>query len=263
MSRIFPLILLFLLTSCGTLEVSLDRTPTPDVHATMTVAALREENQQLSGQATQVSTLLQPEASRTPRGVPATKADTLGTIYFWMSTSSIDPNDPARQIETGRIMRLPGSCAAGLTDCPQPEQIQTPFQVFNVSWQPLVWSPDGGMAVLPVATGENGYPTTVYLYEPKSESWTELTHFNFVDGSMWSADGNWIALRVQDGLGNVDIYEIRPDGGGLRNLTGANFPNKGESTYLSMDGWLGNDAIIATRGLARSEEHTSELQSPT
>ncbi len=150
-------------------------------------------------------------------------------------------------------MRLPGSCAAGLTDCLQPEQVQTPFQVFNVSWQPLVWSPDGSMAVLPVATVENGYPATVYLYEPQSESWAELAHFNFVDGSMWSANGDWIALRVQDGLGNVDIYVVRPDGSGLRNLTGANFPNKGESTYLSMDGWLDNDAIIATRGLAEQK----------
>ncbi len=105
MPRVFLLVLLFLLTSCGTLEVNLDRTPTPDLDATTTMATLREQNQQLSGQATQVNALLQPDATRTPRVIPTSGADSLGMVYFWMSTSTIDPNDPP-----GRL-KLAGLCA--------------------------------------------------------------------------------------------------------------------------------------------------------
>ncbi len=53
-------LLTILLSACGTLEVTVDRTPTPDLNATATMGALQAENAQL---ATQIATL--NPASRT------------------------------------------------------------------------------------------------------------------------------------------------------------------------------------------------------
>src|SRR5574341_2133572 len=66
-------LLLLLLSACGTLEVTLDRTPTPDLEATATVGALKAQNEQL---ATQIATL-QPASLQTI-AAPGTLAPTLG-----------------------------------------------------------------------------------------------------------------------------------------------------------------------------------------
>jgi dipeptidyl aminopeptidase/acylaminoacyl peptidase len=111
------------------------------------------------------------------------------------------------------------------------------------------WSPDGTMAVIPGTSNAKGYPTDLYLYKPEENSWRELAQFNFVDGAIWSPDGQWIAMRVQDGLGNVDIFVIQPDGSRLRNLTGVNFADPGDVGYLNIHAWLDDQVIIGTRDL--------------
>ncbi len=64
--RAVALVLLFLLTACGTLEISVDRTPTPDVPATSTIAALQLQNAEL---ATKVALL--DQATPIPTAAPS------------------------------------------------------------------------------------------------------------------------------------------------------------------------------------------------
>ncbi len=231
--RSFLLVFLLTLTACGTFEVSLDRTPTPDFGSAIPTFVLQNQ----SGMS---SATVKPAESRA-------KTDLHGAIYFWLSHSIPDPKDPYQQIDTGRIVRLPGSCVLVVVDCPAPEEVPVPFQIYSSSWQPLVWSPDGSMAALPVARGEGVAPMTIYLYQPSGESWTELENFPIVDSVSWSPGGEWITMRVQDGLGHVDIYVMRPDGSESRNLS-AGLPDKGEPSFLSMSGWLAGKALVATRG---------------
>jgi Tol biopolymer transport system component len=47
----------------------------------------------------------------------------------------------------------------------------------------------------------------------------------------------------------VNIYALRPDGSGQRNLTGENLADKGEPSFLAMSGWFEGKALIATRGI--------------
>jgi hypothetical protein len=216
LTRYFLLTLLFILSACGTFEVSLDRTPT------LNATAVPGESQ--------------------------AKADVYGTIYFWLSHSILDPKDPSNQIDVGRIVHLPGSCVFAVAECPAPEDVPVPFQIYSSSGQPMVWSLDGNMAALPVASTDEVAPMSVYVYRPQAESWTEIENFPIVDSMSWSPDGKWLSMRVQDGLGDVNIYAVRPDGSGQRNLTGENLPNKGEPSFLAMSGWLEGKALVATRG---------------
>jgi len=246
--RYFLLVFFSILTACGTFEVGIDCTPTPDVGATATLLALQDQNVQLVGRATQISSLLQSDATTMPKASWA-KTDVYGTINFWLSRSIPDPKNPSYQIDVGRIVRLPGLCVFSDAACPAPEEVPVPFQIYSSSWQPLVWSPEGDKAVLSVALGEDVALMAVYLYQSYNESWTKLANFPIVDSISWSPDGEWITMRIQDGLGHVDIYAMRPDGDGQRNLTGDNLPDKGEPSFLAMSGWLEEKALIATRGV--------------
>ena len=221
--RLFFLSIFLLVSACGTIEVSILGTPTSDVGTT------------------QANTPIQPTTAATLQPAHIENAGELGMVYFWMSKPAGD--DPSVRI--GSIAHLPGSCVAGLSTCPPPEELETPFQIYDVDWQAISWSPDGSLGVLPVAMEEKAYPTVVYLYNPQNETWKELDTFNFADGVTWSPDGEWIAMRVQDGLGHIDIYAIRPDGSGLRNLS-AGLPEIGEPIYLSIYGWLDGKALIGT-----------------
>ena len=64
------IILLFFISACGTLEISVDRTPTPDVAATGTVGALQNQNAELE---TQIAAISSPEAisTRAATALPA------------------------------------------------------------------------------------------------------------------------------------------------------------------------------------------------
>ncbi len=74
-------LVLFSLSACGTLEITVDRTPTPDLGATATLGVLQNQNAQL---ATQIATLNPPTAAPTVMPPPQpTPQDTLGggTIF--------------------------------------------------------------------------------------------------------------------------------------------------------------------------------------
>jgi len=215
--RYIPLVFIFTLTACGTFEVSLDRTLTPNA------TAVPKESQ--------------------------AKADMHGMIYFWLSHSTFDPVDPSVQVDMGKIVRLPGSCVLALAECPAPEDVPVPFQIYFNSWQPMAWSPDGKVAALPLAITDDLGPMAVYVYRPEDETWTAVANFPVIDAISWSPDGQWLSMRVQDGLGDVNIYAVRPDGSGQRNLTGENLPDKGEPSFLAMSGWLDGRALVATRGI--------------
>ncbi len=216
-ARFFLLPILLFLAACGTIEVSIGHSLTPDP-------------------------IVVPKESQP-------KTDMHGMLYFWLSHSTFDPKDPYTQVDVGRIVRLPGSCTDAGVPCRAPEDVPVPFQMHPGSWQPMTWSADGTMAVLPVVITDEVAPMTVYAYRPQTKSWTKIAFFPIVDSTSWSPDGEWISMRVQDGFGDVNIYAIRPDGSGQRNLTGANLPDKGKSSFLAMSGWLDGKALVATRGI--------------
>ena len=244
-SRCFLLPLLFVFSACGTFEVSVERTPIPDTVAAA-LPAQNAQNAQLGEQATQTSSFLLDVAA-TPRE-NRVKTDTYGMIYFWLSHSTFDPNDPSSQIEVGKLARLPGLCVFSDAACPAPEDAPVPFQIYSSSWQQMAWSPDGSVAILPVAMSDDIASMAVYAYRPQEEAWTEIANFPIVDNISWSPDGKWLSLRVQNGNGNVDIYAMRPDGSAQRNLTGENLLDKGEPGFLAMCGWLEGKALVSTRG---------------
>jgi len=66
------LVFVLLLTACGTLEMGIERTATPDQPATATVAALATENARLSAQATALA------ATLTLTSIPVTPTPTPG-----------------------------------------------------------------------------------------------------------------------------------------------------------------------------------------
>lgn len=253
----FFLSIFLLVSACGTIEVRIERTPTPEAGAPASLLAVQDQPTQPTEQTSPVNSLQNPEVIGTPKENRG-KTDTYGTIYFWLSHSIFDPKG---QIEVGRIVRLPGLCVFSDAACPTPEEVPVPFQIYSSSWQRMAWSPDGSIAILPVAISEDVAPVSVYSYRPDNETWTEIAGFPIVDSVSWSPDGAWLSLRVQDGNGNVDIYAMRPDGSGQRNMTGDNLSDKGEASFLAMSGWLNGKALIATRG-AFDELTTFHLVDP-
>jgi Tol biopolymer transport system component len=86
----------------------------------------------------------------------------------------------------------------------------------------------------------------LFLFDLVEQNWQSLAEFNFIDPPLWSADNNWLAFRVQDGLGGEDIYVIRRDGSGLVNMTASDkLPPEGRPYVLS--GWI-NDNVILRSG---------------
>ncbi len=72
-------VLLFFISACGTLEITMDSTPTPDVAATGTVGALQAQNAEL---ATQIAMLNSPAGTPTPisTAVPTTSLTPPSTL---------------------------------------------------------------------------------------------------------------------------------------------------------------------------------------
>jgi hypothetical protein len=176
--------------------------------------------------------LLEPSAA-TP-----SEDDPLGQVYFFITDHSYG-ND------TTKLVRLPGSCVAGQTPCPEPEPI-TPVFALNYSLTPLVWSPNGKHAAIAYPISEDGNAAALFLFEPEKQSWQSLAEFNIIDPPIWSRDGNWLAFRVQDGYGSDDIYVVRRDGSNLNNVTDTDkLPPEGRPYILS--GWI-NDNIILRSG---------------
>lgn len=165
-----------------------------------------------------------------------TDPDPLNYVYFFVS----DHNYGNEKIQ---LMRVPGSCVAGLIPCPEAEVVTTPFDVkFNLS--SLVWSPGGDAAALPYPVSADGNKANLFLFDPQAQTWNPLAEFNFIDPPLWSSDGEWLAFRVQDGQGLDEIHAIRRDGSGLMNLS-EKIPSEGQPYVLN--GWINNNVILRGR----------------
>ena len=160
-------------------------------------------------------------------------SDALGQLYFFTL--------PHQSAQSPQMVRLPGSCALGLSPCPQLESRPAPFPfLFNLS--ALAWSPDGKLAAFAYSDNANGTPTKLWVFDPSANQWISLAQFPFIDPPFWSPDGAWIAFRVQDGAGGEDVYVVRRDGAELKKLTSEKLPSAGRP-YV-MDGWLTGDVIL-------------------
>jgi WD40 repeat protein len=183
-----------------------------------------------------------PLTPAAPVPTPSTQDDPLGQVYFFILDNSGGGDNSGSGNETIKLTHLPGSCVSGLSACPQPEDVTTPFPL-KFSLTPLVWSPDGKVAAYAYPVSEDGNKAGLFLFDPNQQTWTSLAEFNFIDPPMWSADGNWLAFRVQDGQGNEDVYAIRRDGTGLTNLTASDKLPAENRPYIA-DGWVSGSLLL-------------------
>jgi hypothetical protein len=183
-----------------------------------------------------------PLTASEPAPTVSSDTDPLREVYFFVT----DHNYGNEKVQW---MRVPGSCAAGLIPCPEADVIATPFGL-NFSLTKLVWSPEGDAAAFAYPVSEDGNRSTLFRFEPETQNWQSLAEFNFIDPPYWSPDGNWLAFRVQDGEGSDEIYAIRRDGTGLRNLSASeNLPSDGSPYALS--GWINTHVVLHSRSNGR------------
>lgn len=175
---------------------------------------------------------------------PASEAEAGGGLYFYTL-----PHQAGQAVQ---LVRLPGLCVAGGAACPPLEIIPVPFAfAFNLS--ALTWSPDGSLAALAYPDNAAGTPYKLWIFDAAGKTWTARAEFPFIDPPFWSADGAWLAFRVQDGRGGENVYVVHPDGTDLKSLTsGGNLP--GAARPFVIDGWLGGDFIL--RSALPGEEGT-------
>jgi len=179
-----------------------------------------------------------PLVAAEPVPTLSSEKDPLGQVYFFVSGHEYGN-------EIFNFMRLPGSCVVGDSPCPEPETINLPFGL-NYGLAYPKWSPNGKYAALAYTINQGDQLTELFLFEPEGQNWQSLANFVFIDPPTWSPDSNWLAFRVQDGLGGDDIYIVRRDGSDLTNMTDSDkLPPEGRPYILS--GWI-NDNIILRSG---------------
>ena len=162
----------------------------------------------------------------------------LGEVYF-----SVTDHNYGR--ETIKLMRLPGSCAAEQSTCPKPEEVALPFHSYFAITS-LVWSRTGEKAAFAYPVSEDGNRTSLFLFDPEQETWQPLAEFSYIDPPFWSPNGEWLAFRVQDGMGSDEIYVVRQDGTQLTNLSAEEkLPVDGRPYVLN--GWINGNVILRGR----------------
>jgi hypothetical protein len=190
--------------------------------------------------------------------VPPKFSDVAGnplTVSEAAPTASSDP-DPLREVyffagdhnygnEKTLLVRVPGSCVAGLNPCLEAEVITPPFRL-NFSLTSLIWSPTGDAAAFSYPISDDGNRSALFLFDPQTQTWQSIAEFNFIDPPFWSPDGNWLAFRVQDGNGSDEIYAIRRDGSQLTNLS-ANEKLPSDASPYTLSGWINNHVILHNR----------------
>lgn len=160
--------------------------------------------------------------------------DALGELYFFEL--------PRTSNQTARLVRLPGLCSVGETQCPKLEPVVPPFP-FSFSLTALSWSPDGNLAAFAYPDNPNGTPYKLWIFDPAANTWTSLYEYAYIDLPYWSPDGEWLAFRQQDGLGREALLVVRPDGSDLKNLTETNVLPADGKPYV-MDGWISGHIIV-------------------
>jgi len=195
----------------------------------------------------------------TSTAIPTPARDPFGELYFTLVSFDRSP----------RLVRLPGACVVGHSDCPEPEWVQTPFDmkdVFTNVPKGLAWSRDGKFGVLvthpedELSRGRtkeelNQLKTqspadfqvstsTIYLFDAETGTWSELYHAErkFIYTPVWSADGQWLAFTVRSSVWAIHplqaedgVYVIHPDGSGLKQLAAV------DATPL---GWVGSSVAV-------------------
>jgi hypothetical protein len=175
-----------------------------------------------------------PLESATPAPSVPAGTDPLGEVYFFL----LKPGDEANG---ARLVRLPGSCVAGLQACPAMDQVPLPSITYANNGPAMVWSPDKKKAAF-VANTANG-PARLFVSAMPTPSWQQVAAFASIDLPAWSGDGKWISFRVSDLQGGEDYYVVHPDGSGLKNLTAtANLP--ATDRPFNSDGWITNNLIV-------------------
>jgi hypothetical protein len=180
--------------------------------------------------------------------------DPLRDVYFFVFDHNYGH-------EKTQLVRVPGSCAAGLIPCPEAEEISPPSDLkFSVT--SLVWSPDGKVAAFPYPISADGNRAALFLFNPQERSWKSIAEFNFIDPPIWSPDGDWLAFRAQDGAGKDEIYNVHPDGTELVNIS-ANEKLPADGQPYVLNGWINNNIILRGRNdmvyLVRADYPTVRL----
>ena len=173
-----------------------------------------------------------------PVSTASSDPDPLGELYFSIS-------DHKYGNETSRLVRVPGSCAAGQSPCPAAEDISIPFDL-NFNLTSLVWSMSGDVAAFSYPIRADGNRAALFLFDPQEQTWDSLAEFNFIDPPLWSPNGDWLAFRVQDGNESDEIYAIRRDGTQLTNLS-ANKELPSDGGPYVLNGWINNNVILRGR----------------
>jgi WD40 repeat protein len=179
-----------------------------------------------------------PLAASDPVPTASSDPDPLKDVYFFTS----DHNYGNENIQ---FVRVPGSCVAGLTACPEAGVINPPFD-WTVSLSSLVWSPNGNEAALAYPIRGEGEMTSLLVFDPQTQLWNNVMEFNYIDPPIWSPDGQWLAFRVQDGQGLDEVYAVRRDGSGLMNLSASEKLPADGSPYV-LNGWINNNVILRGR----------------
>ncbi len=228
-----------MLTACGTLEVGVEHTPTPDRAATATVSALTTENVRL---ATQVATLAVPTYTPTP---------SLGKLAYvqggdiWVK--ALPDGEPQRLTTDGRnstprwspsgewlafrkdvqvwLIRADGSDL-------HPIDKRGPVSVF--AWSSvenrLAYVAGSGILRLEVINADGTDPATLI---PLS-----ICTVGILGRIAWSPDGRWIAYGWREELTYQGLWKISADGEERSELYVSGAPEKGDATLA---GWSLDD----------------------
>jgi Tol biopolymer transport system component len=179
-----------------------------------------------------------PVTSSEPVPTASSDPDPLREVYFFVS-------DHNQEKETTQLVRVPGSCAAGLRLCPEAEMISPPFGL-DFGLTQLVWSPSGDAAAFSYPVGDR-FRYGLFLFDPGSQTWNSLAEFNFIDPPVWSPGGNWLAFRVQNGDGSEEIFAVHRDGSQLTSLSASeNLASEGHPYMLN--GWISNNVLLRGTG---------------
>jgi Tol biopolymer transport system component len=238
------------LTTCGTLELGVERTPTPDHAATATVSALATENARLT---TQVATLAVPTSTPTP---------SLGKLAYvqggdiWVK--ALPDGEPQRLTTDGRNS-IPRWSPSGKwiafrkgeyrqvwamhADGSDARSLQTPPNV-AFAWSPVadrLAYADGDR--LKVVNADGTDPATLVAGPSVMPPTPPPLKENTVGRIAWSADGAWIAYEWYEKepkgpLAYQGLWRVSSDGEQLAELYVSGAPEKGEAILAgwSLDG---------------------------